>query len=67
MSAAPTGDHDAVTRTLEAGGFPPGQAQELATRIREEVSTRPPLTARQLEQLRVLLDPSGEEPGRGAA
>jgi hypothetical protein len=67
MSAAPADDGGAVERRLEAAGFPPGQARELADRIREEVAAWPPPTAEQLAQRRALLDMSQEEPGRGAA
>lgn len=67
MSAAPADDGGAVERRLEAAGFPPGQARELADRIREEVAAWPPPTAEQLAQLRALLDMSQEEPGHGAA
>lgn len=58
MSAAPADDGGAIERTLEAAGFPPGQARELAVRIREEVAALPPPTAEQLAHLRVLLDMS---------
>ena len=61
-------DRDAAcARRLEAAGFRPGQARELAARIREEVSALPPPGEELLEQLRALLDLSGEVPGRGAA
>jgi transcription elongation GreA/GreB family factor len=60
-------DGDATERALEAAGFPPGQARELADRIREEVAAWPPPTAEQLARLRALLDMSQDEPGRGAA
>ena len=57
----------AVERRLEAAGFSPGQVQELAAKIREEVAALPPPTAEQLAHLRALLDMSQDEPGRGAA
>jgi hypothetical protein len=56
MSAAPADDGGAAERRLEAAGFPPGQVQELAAEIREEVAALPPPTAEQRAQLRALLD-----------
>jgi hypothetical protein len=48
MSAVQADDGSAIERRLEAAGFPPGQAQELAAEIREEVAALPPPTAEQL-------------------
>ena len=66
MTAARPDDGDAVIGTLETAGFPPGQARELAARIREEVKSWPSLSGEQREQLKVLLDVSGEVPGHAA-
>ena len=60
-------DRGASERRLEAAGFPPRQAREIAAQIREEIAAWPPPTAEQLAHLCALLGLSGEEPGRGAA
>lgn len=58
---------EAVARMLEAAGFPPGQAREMATQMREEVSALGPPSPELLEEIYELLGVSGEVPGRGAA
>ena len=62
MSAVPAGNRDTVIRTLEAAGFPPGQARDLAARIREEVRRWPPLSDEQRDRLRALLDCGDGDP-----
>jgi hypothetical protein len=67
MTAAPADGGGAAERVLEAAGFKPDQAREIAARIRERVGALPPPTDEQRAQLRALLDMSQEVPGRGAA
>jgi hypothetical protein len=66
MTAAPA-DGGAAERVLEAAGFKPDQARDIAARIRERVAALPPPTDELRAQLRALLDMSQEVPGRGAA
>ena len=68
MTAQADADRDAArARRLEAAGFPPGQARELAVQIREEVRALGPPSPELLEEIYELLGVSGQEPGRGAA
>ena len=62
MTAAPADGGGAAERVLEAAGFKPDQAREIAARIRERVAALPPPTVEQRAQLRALLDMSQEVP-----
>ena len=57
---------EAVARMLEAAGFPPGQARELAAQIRREVRALGPPSPELLEEIYELLGVSGDD-RRGAA